>query len=168
MLRVATAKTLISTAGSSDKRRRRSPEHGFSLLEIIVALVIAGLLLAVIVPSLAGALEQAKLKATARTLAATLRLARERAIAQGGNAVVLVDVAKRRYGLEGSGHSRLIADGIHITVVAAGAERSGRSAIGIRFFPDGTATGGRITLARGSQHYDVDVDWLTGRVRIED
>jgi general secretion pathway protein H len=38
----------------------------------------------------------------------------------------------------------------------------------IRFFPDGGSTGGRITLAAGERKYDVDVDWLTGRVTILD
>ena len=36
----------------------------------------------------------------------------------------------------------------------------------IRFFADGGSNGGRITLAAGQRKYDVDVDWLTGRVAI--
>jgi general secretion pathway protein H len=36
----------------------------------------------------------------------------------------------------------------------------------VRFFPDGGSNGGRITLAAGDRKYDVDVDWLTGRVAI--
>ena len=38
----------------------------------------------------------------------------------------------------------------------------------IRFFPDGGSNGGRITLAAGERKYDVDVDWLTGRVAIQE
>ena len=38
----------------------------------------------------------------------------------------------------------------------------------IRFFPDGGSDGGRITLTAGTRKYDVDVDWLTGRVAILD
>ena len=36
----------------------------------------------------------------------------------------------------------------------------------IRFFPDGSSTGGRVTLMVGERSYAVDVDWLTGRVRV--
>jgi general secretion pathway protein H len=36
----------------------------------------------------------------------------------------------------------------------------------VRFFPDGGSNGGRITLAAGERKYDVDIDWLTGRVAI--
>ncbi|NBC88790.1 MAG: hypothetical protein GVX90_04750 [Alphaproteobacteria bacterium] len=37
-----------------------------------------------------------------------------------------------------------------------------------RFFPDGSATGGRITLSRDERQYRIDIDWLTGRVKILD
>jgi len=38
----------------------------------------------------------------------------------------------------------------------------------IRFFPDGGSNGGRITVASGDRKFEVDVDWLTGRVAILD
>jgi general secretion pathway protein H len=38
----------------------------------------------------------------------------------------------------------------------------------IRFYPDGSSTGGRITVSSGERQYLVDVDWLTGRVAIND
>jgi general secretion pathway protein H len=36
----------------------------------------------------------------------------------------------------------------------------------IRFFPDGSATGGRIGLTLGAQQVEVVVDWLTGLVSV--
>jgi general secretion pathway protein H len=36
----------------------------------------------------------------------------------------------------------------------------------VRFYPDGGSNGGRITLAAGERKFDVDVDWLTGRVAV--
>ena len=38
----------------------------------------------------------------------------------------------------------------------------------IRFFPDGGSNGGRVTLAAGERKFEIDVDWLTGRVAILD
>ena len=40
------------------------------------------------------------------------------------------------------------------------------SASRIRFFADGSSTGGRVTLARDGAAYHISVDWLTGRVAI--
>jgi general secretion pathway protein H len=36
----------------------------------------------------------------------------------------------------------------------------------IRFFPDGSSTGGRVMIAAGNEKLSVDVNWLTGRVSI--
>jgi general secretion pathway protein H len=37
---------------------------------------------------------------------------------------------------------------------------------GIRFLPDGSSTGGRITVAVGEFEQLIDVDWVTGRVTV--
>ena len=37
----------------------------------------------------------------------------------------------------------------------------------IRFFPDGTSTGGGIIFVSGSRKYHVLVDWLTGQVEVK-
>ena len=36
----------------------------------------------------------------------------------------------------------------------------------IRFYPDGSSSGGTITVARDNTAYDVSVDWLLGGVRV--
>jgi general secretion pathway protein H len=51
---------------------------------------------------------------------------------------------------------------------AAAFETSGNHLGSIRFFPDGSSTGGSISLASGRETHTVVVDWLTGRVRISE
>ena len=38
----------------------------------------------------------------------------------------------------------------------------------IRFFPDGSSNGGRVTVGVGERGFEIDVDWLTGHVTIKD
>ncbi len=38
----------------------------------------------------------------------------------------------------------------------------------IRFYPDGTSTGGRVTVTDAGRDYNVRIDWLTGRVTVDD
>ena len=38
----------------------------------------------------------------------------------------------------------------------------------IRFNPDGSSTGGRISVADGARSIAVGVDWLSGRVSVAD
>ena len=37
---------------------------------------------------------------------------------------------------------------------------------GVRFYPDGSSTGGRVLISRGGHGYQVGVTWLTGRIAI--
>ena len=39
---------------------------------------------------------------------------------------------------------------------------------GIRFFPDGSATGGRISLVADAKRFEVRVDWFDGSVLVEE
>ena len=57
---------------------------------------------------------------------------------------------------------------LDLKVYTAQTEVSSESKAAIRFYPDGSSTGGRITVASGERKYVVDVDWLTGRVSIGD
>lgn len=129
--------------------------------------MIASLVLAVVPPRLSGAIAHAELKGAARELAAGLRTARSQAIAGRREVALVVDVEGRRFSIPGGREVRL-AEGVRLSAVTARSEAIGKEQGMIRFFPDGSSTGGRITLSNGGQRYTVDVDWLTGRVSFLD
>jgi general secretion pathway protein H len=52
-------------------------------------------------------------------------------------------------------------------VVTAQTELTGEGAANIRFFPDGSSTGGRVTLERGQTVWKIDINWLTGQIELE-
>jgi general secretion pathway protein H len=60
-----------------------------------------------------------------------------------------------------------IAETIGIASETSAGERHGEKVAGIRFFPNGTSTGGKVRLETGRQVYEVRVNWLTGRVVVE-
>lgn len=139
---------------------------GFTLVEMLVALAIMALL-----TSLALALRPvggppAVLKAEARGMAGALRAARGRALADNRPVVFMVDVGERRYGVPPDW--RRLPKAVTVAVVAAREEMATPEAVGIRFYPDGSATGGRVRLAQGGRRLDITVDWLTGRARVAD
>ncbi|PIV82132.1 type II secretion system protein GspH, partial [bacterium CG17_big_fil_post_rev_8_21_14_2_50_64_8] len=57
---------------------------------------------------------------------------------------------------------------IEVALFTAQSELMDAKTGAIRFYPDGSSTGGRVTLSRGERKYRVDVDWMTGRVKILD
>jgi general secretion pathway protein H len=110
----------------------------------------------------------ADLKAAARTLASGLRQAQSVAMVTRRDAVLSVDVEAREFVIPGDLEPRKLPDGIDLKLYTAQSEVSSAAKGAIRFYPDGSSTGGRITVSSGERKFLVDVDWLTGRVSIGD
>ena len=72
----------------------RMRQRGFTLLEILVALVIGVLLVALVPPLLSGMSGATELRSAARQLAAGLRSARNEAITRQREAVLTLDLAQ--------------------------------------------------------------------------
>jgi len=141
---------------------------GFTLLEIMVVLVIAAAAYAVLLSAPLGKASAADLKAAARTLASGLRQAQTTAMATRKDAVLTIDVEAREYVTTLDTTPRKLPENLELKLYAAQSEVSSERRGSIRFYPDGSSTGGRITVASGERKYLVDVDWLTGRVSINE
>lgn len=146
----------------------RRPVKGFTLLELMVVLVIGVMLFTLVPPLLSGIGTTTDLRAAARQLIAGLRSARSEAITRQREAVLTMDLEERRFGVTGNPRRYSLPKGIVLELVTAESERLDDRVGAIRFFPDGSSTGGRITLSDQRIAYEVDVDWLTGRVRLFD
>ena len=139
-----------------------------TMIEILVVLSIMAIGAALVVPMVAGAgASTGDLQGAARQLAAGLRLARSEAIAQRHETVLTLDLEKRSFRVAKAREVELPAK-IELKLFTAQSDLVSEREGAIRFFPDGGSNGGRITVASGERKYEVDVDWLTGRVAILD
>jgi general secretion pathway protein H len=143
---------------------RRRPS-GFTLFEVLVVLAIIGVVTAVVAPAILRGFPGTQAKAAALEIAAALRQARSRAVAENADVAVLFDVAGQAYVLEQT-RPRALPEGIRLELYAAQVEQVDAATGGIRFFPDGSATGGQVTVGDEIARYQVDVDWLTGRISV--
>jgi general secretion pathway protein H len=148
--------------------RGNDGQAGFTLLEVIVVLVLAGIIYALLLAVPMRGASVADLKSAARTLASGLRQAQSTAMVTRRDAVLAVDVEAREFVMPGDSEPRKLPDGVDLKLYTAQSEVSSERKGAIRFYPDGSSTGGRITVSSGERKYLVDVDWLTGRVKIED
>jgi general secretion pathway protein H len=105
------------------------------------------------------------IEATAAELAAGLRLARSEAILTNRPVAFDLDLLGHRYRVGTAAPRRLPAD-LSIELLTISGEARGAREGDIRFNPDGSSTGGRISLIDGPRHVAVGVDWLTGRVSV--
>lgn len=99
----------------------------------------------------------------ARDIATALRRTRNLAIAQNLDRALVVDVELKRLRVDGEAPRQLPA-GLRYALLVAQIERLDSSTGGIRFHPDGSSTGGEISVGNGRTAFRVEVEWLTGRV----
>ena len=146
---------------------RAAVPHGFTLLETLVALALVAVLLAVAVPALVVP-KGVELRAAADLVATGLRQARLAAIREQRPVALLMDVEARALQVEGGRRIRTLPRGVQLDLFTAQGEVLDTRLGGIRFFPDGSSTGGRVTLARDGLRTEVNVEWLTGRIRVRE
>ncbi len=133
----------------------RSVADGFTLIEMIVVLVVLGLVGSIVLSRGPLRSPTLDLRAAARVLAAEMRSARTRAIDADHDVVFTIDVDRRDYGVRGGARRPL----------PAGLELATRPPP-VVFHPDGSASGGAVTLAEGGRQLAIRVDWLTGAVTL--
>ncbi|KQT60134.1 hypothetical protein ASG52_18625 [Methylobacterium sp. Leaf456] len=142
----------------------RSPraQAGFTLLEMVLALALIGLVATLALPR-SPRDSGTSLRIKAYEVMALLRADRDAARAGGAPVTARVDLVERT--LRSGASERAVALPPRISV-----RLSEGLAGGVRFFPDGTATGGEIFLARpglGSL-LAVRIDGLTAAVDLDE
>ena len=146
---------------------RSNAQRGFTLLELTVVLFVVVLGFSVIGLNLSSGNESTEIKAAARDIVSALRYARGQALMTHRDATLDLDLTDNSYTVSGRNKTYPIPEGINVTVVTAQTEVAGKGMASIRFFADGSSTGGRITLERGNTKWKIDINWLTGQVELE-
>ena len=131
-----------------------------------MALVIGVLLVALTPPLLSGMSGAAELRGAARQLAAGLRNARNEAITQQREAVLVLDLAEHRFAVSNDVREIALPDSVALHLYTAQSELLDGEKGRIRFFSDGSSTGGAITVSGPKLAYRVNIDWLTGAIAI--
>ena len=139
-----------------------------TLLELLIVLSIMAILAAMVVPIFGGGVSTGELKGATREIAAGLRFARSEALATRQETRVVLDLEHRSFQVERDARTHTLPRQIELKLFTAQSDLVSDRIGAIRFFPDGGSNGGRVTLAVGERKFDVDVDWLTGRVAILD
>ena len=142
--------------------------QGVTLLELLVVMTIIGLMLAVVPPIVSGVLPGLEHEGAARELAAALRQARSRAITRNEPSDLYLDVEAKQYWTSTDPQPVELPPGLQLELYGAAELAPDETSGGIRFYPDGSSTGGQIVLSWDAQSYRVNVDWLLGKVQIDD
>lgn len=155
-------------------RRRASPEAGFTLVEVMWAIAIFGVLAAISVGGLRGWTQAREHSGTASAVQSLLREAQQRAVTEGRATCVSFDVGTQAYAMYRGAcddPTRVLLQTRHpdagrVHFAAPTFLGPSGSTPGVTFKPRGTAWPGtvQITRAGSTKVYTVSVEGLTGRV----
>jgi general secretion pathway protein H len=145
----------------------RRGEQGFTLLELIVALGIMALGVAITYPLVDRWRAGYQLQAAAYDIATQLRDARTAAQSSNLDQALVIDVGNRRMWMEGAAVRRALSPRVAVDIEVPVTEQLAANIVRLRFFPDGTASGGKLVLREGGRQAVVTVNWLNGDVRVQ-
>ena len=150
---------------------------GFTLVEILIAVAIIGILTAIAAPNISAWVETFKFKNTIRQIGITMQLARMKAIARGVEYRVVFDLDAETFcqerGNQADGSDTWIPEGV-ITDVSSWADIAfvNSYTTGKRnkqFNPDGTSSTGsiRLTNVKGKK-YKITLTPTTGYINVDE
>ena len=140
-----------------------SRQSAFTLVELLVAIAVVGLLLAVSVPGSMRFYESVQYRQAVRDVLTTLGSARQEAVDKGRARDVLFNPRERT--IQFDEDKQRLPEGFELTVTTAG--EVNRENLGvIRFYPEGSSTGGDIDIRSPTgRAVRISVDWLMGGIR---
>jgi prepilin-type N-terminal cleavage/methylation domain-containing protein len=145
-------------------QRHEVDSRGFTLLELIVALFVIALAVGLVAPVIGRSTDSLRGRSEIARFSAMLRYARDQAITtRRGHAFVVDPIANR---------ATIVAapDEVRRTrplPAELKVEANPPQALTVRFEPNGVSSGGDFWLTTGGTRYQITVDPLTGRVRVE-
>lgn len=131
--------------------RRTTGEAGTTLIEALVAVSIAAAISAIAFPAMRQAIAGLALGQAAAGVRADLRIARAQAITSGRRVDILVSSEGRHYGWT-PGPLRVLTAGLSMSPAG----------MAVSFHPDGSSSGGWLSLGNGRASARFEIDAVTG------
>ena len=134
--------------------RRRAQERGYTLIELLVVLGILGLVTTVAMPVASQMGRAATLRSDCYRLMSALRHIQEEAVERQET----ITVEPATGGLKTTkGDTIALSESTSISFEDS-----------LIFYPDGTTTGGHLTISNSSRNLRITVAWLTGDLAVDD
>jgi len=153
-----------ATAPAEGVFARNNAHLGFTLFELLIVLFLVALCMGSVTLLYRQPSAGAQLKTAAVTTASRLRDLRVAAMSTSTERVAVIDTASRSMRFDDRRAPLQLSKSFSIRVTAAENEKRSPAATGIRFYPNGSSSGGTIVLRSKRQGYEIRVNWLTGRV----
>ncbi|MBY6242699.1 GspH/FimT family pseudopilin [Methylosinus sp. Sm6] len=143
---------------------RSSARAGFSLIEMLAALAILGLIAGAATQLGGRPSPRLRVESATRSLCAALRQTRMRAIAANEELALTIDLRRKSFASPTVAETPLPNDA-RIDLSVSANERRSKDKANFAFYPTGGSSGGELTIALGGVRAQIAVNWLTGATR---
>ena len=137
-------------------------QRGYTLLEMLVVILLISIAAGLLGFGLQHGLRAAKERQVVGQMVEALRSTRARAIVSSAMQKTVFDLHRLSFQAPGRPQQHWPAD---MRVTLHTAEQAGAA---IEFYPDGSSTGGHVSIISGAREWRVNVGWLTGEVDLEE
>ena len=150
----------------NDMRSRPNSQSGLTLVELVVVLAVLGIVTALVTPAVTSLMPGYQLRATADDIVSQIRYARSLSFESNRPAGFFVDTGEGLTFAEGA-TPRFWPKDIAVTFTSAKFLQRGDTVGEIRFYPDGTSTGGLLDLSGNGRTVRIRVDWFDGEISVD-
>lgn len=145
----------------------RRPANGFTLVELLVAFAIIGFAMAVVPIAYSKLNQSIEYRAAIRAFVTNVTAARASAMVTGQASAIEVNLENKTFGF-GNRFNHKWPKSYEIKAEVASQAIQANKIARIKFYPDGSSTGGSITVLRApGVGVRFRIDWLTGRLTQE-
>lgn len=138
---------------------------GFTVLEMLVALVVMAIVAAIAWPRVTAPSPSLSVRTAALRLASEFRSARADAMSSGMARAVTIDLGRRTFWSGADGAKRRIAAPLRLQAEGPLAWAAPQQ-VQVLFRPDGSSSGATLRLSARAMRASVHVDWLTGATSV--
>ena len=133
---------------------------------MLVVLALIAMAMAISLPHATKSGDLRKLEALAETMTSELRMVRAKAMSENRMMTLDFDLKNRIVKLDGNSKPIVLPNEIQVSLLTAQDEKQDGQ-LGIKFYPEGGSSGGKIVLASPSSTREIDINWLTGAVVLQ-
>ncbi len=137
--------------------------YGFSLVELLVVLTIISILVSSI--SFVVINKQDNLNSTVTHIIQQLRLIQQQAIRDDQPYQVEINLGDNQISFVDDFVE--LSEEVAITVRTAENQIINDQVVGVTFYPDGSSSGGTITLESGNDLFEISIVWISGKIELQ-
>jgi len=145
---------------------RQGSQAGFTLIEMVCVMAIIGLLAAVLLPSLPRHTSRSRLESYAIEAASLLKADRNAAVRHRLEVTTQVDAGSRTLRSGASSAIVRLPDDVRFDALLPENCNSRPVFATVSFFASGMSCGGVITFSHQDAGFEIQINWLTGRIEI--